>query len=95
MTYTESFALMADPDFIGRVKVACLHFASYISTEPPDTPAHNARLRWANNTMVNPDFAANQATPPTVIDPAVQEAGPSITDVALQEAVEITVNKLI
>jgi hypothetical protein len=95
MTYAESNALMADAAFIGRVKVACLTYAEYISNEAPDVPAHNARLRWANSCMVNPDFAANQVTPPTVMDPAVQAAGPSITDEALQTAVEGTVNKLI
>ena len=95
MTYTESDALMADTAFIGRVKVACLTYAEYISNEPSDVPAHNARLRWANSCMLNPPSTAYQVTPPTVMDSAVQAAGPSITDEALQAAVEGTVNKLI
>ena len=95
MTYDESAALMLDPDFIGRVKVACLRYATYIFDEAATTPAHNSRMRWAQGTMVAPESVAISTTPPTVMDTAVQEAGPAITDAALQSAVENTVNKLL
>jgi len=95
MTYDESAALMKDPAFIGRVKVACLGYATYIFDEPVTTPAHNSRLRWAQNTMIQPDSVAQGVTPPTVMDTAVQDAGPAIEDAALQSAVENTVNKLL
>jgi hypothetical protein len=95
MTYTESAALMTDMDFRNRVKVACLNFAEYISLEPANVPAHNARYRWATSCMLNPDQTAGQVQPPTVMDSAVQADGPTISDTALQGAVETTVNKLI
>ena len=95
MTYSESAALMTDSDFRGRVKVACLKFADSISNEDPVVPAHNARLRWANMAMTNPDMVATQTQPPTVMDSAVQAEGAAVTDDALQGAVETVVNKLI
>jgi hypothetical protein len=95
MTYLESAALMTDADFRNRVKVACLSYASYIQAEPPDTAAHNTRIKWAQQCVVQPDYTASQVQPPTVMDPQVQTDGPEISDAALQEAVETTVNKLI
>ena len=44
--------------------------------------------------MQNPDGTAAQATPPTVMDPAVQSAASEITDEALQGAVETVLLKL-
>ncbi len=94
LTYEESAALMRDATFISRVKVACLHYADYISNEPTGTPAHVSRLRWASNVFVQPDNVAMQTAPPAVMDGAVQEAGSAITDEALQSAVEGVVNKM-
>lgn len=95
LTYSQSAALMVDPDFRGRVKVSCLTFANSIQNELPSVPAHNARLRWANQCFQNADMTATQVQPPTVMDPAVQDTGSTISDTALQGAVETTVNKLI
>ena len=95
MTYDESAALMKDAAFIGRVKVSCLKFATYIADEASNTPAHNTRFKWAQYTMTNPDATAQQVTPPTVMDAAVQAAGSAIEDTALQSAVENTVNKML
>ncbi len=95
MTYTESYMLMQNTDFRGRVKVACLKFADSILNEAPTVPAHNTRYRWAQNCELNPDMVAGQTQPPTVMDAAVQDAGPEITDDALQGAVESVVNKMI
>jgi hypothetical protein len=95
LTYEESSALMTDGAFRGRVKVACLKFSDYILNEGASVPAHNARVRWANSTLQNPEQVAYQVQPPTVMDAAVQDAGSSITDAALQSAVEGVVNKLI
>jgi hypothetical protein len=95
MTYDESYALMKDPAFHGRVQVACLKFADSILGEENTVPAHNTRLRWAQNTFTNPDFAATQVQPPTVMDAAVQAAGADITDAALQSSVEAVVNKIL
>lgn len=94
MTYEESNALMNDMIFRGRVKVAALKYAGSIFIEADATPAHNTRLRWANDTYMNPDAAAGRLQPPTIMDPAVQTAGAEIADVELQGAVEGVVNKM-
>lgn len=95
MTYEESSALMTDFAFRGRVKVAVLKYADSIMIEAASVPAHNTRERWALQAMQNPDGIALQTQPPTVMDPAVQQDGAAITDLALQAAVENTVNKML
>ena len=95
MTYTESAALMTDPDFRGRVKVAALKYADSITNEETTTPAHSARYRWAQQCFSQPDYTAGQLQPPTVMDSAVQTAGAEVTDEALQGAVESVVNKML
>lgn len=94
ITYEESADLMRDATFQGRVKVSCLKYASFITIEPQDTPAHITRLKWAQQTFQSPDGVASQVTPSAVMDPAVQEAGAAITDDALQSAVENAVNNM-
>jgi hypothetical protein len=91
--YKATDALMRDPDFIGRTRIACLHFASYIDGEAEDVPAHNTRTRWARDTFENPDGSAAEIMPVLVMDPKVQATGAAITDVDLQSAVETSVNK--
>jgi len=94
LTYADSAALMQNGDFIARVKVACLKYADFILNEATSTPAHNTRLRWAQQTETNPDLVSQQITPPTVMDGAVQAAGSAITDANLQSAVETTINRM-
>jgi|SRR6185369_748279 len=94
LTYTASAALMADVDFVNRVKVACLRYADFIFNEAINTPAHSTRIRWAQNTTESPDHAAQTLTPPVVMDPKVQQDGAAITDTNLQSAVETTINRL-
>ena len=94
LTYDQSAALMNDLAFRGRIKVAALKYADSIMNEANTVPAHNTRERWALATMQNPEMVAMQIQPPTVMDPAVQESGSTITDVALQGAVEGVINKL-
>lgn len=95
LDYDQSFALMNDSEFRGRVQVACLAYAQEISLEPTDTPAHNTRLKWAQSVYTSPVLVAGQVTPPTVLDPGVQTAGSDTTDQALQAAVQAVVNALI
>jgi hypothetical protein len=95
MTYAESAALMTDPEFRGRIKVAVLKFADYIFNEPVATPAHNTRMKWAQGAQANPDMVAAQVQPPVVMDTQVQADGAVILDAALQIAVETTVNRLL
>lgn len=95
LTYEESAALMGNTQFKGRVKVACLHFAAYVNSEPTNTPAHTSRVRWAQNCVLNPDGTANQITPPAVMEPPVQAAGAAVTDANLQTAVETVINSFL
>lgn len=94
LSYEASAALMKDPTFVDRVKVACLKFADYILSEATTTPAHNTRVRWAQTATTAPDSIAQSLTPPVVMDGAVQQDGAAITDAALQTTVETVVNKL-
>jgi hypothetical protein len=85
---------MSDQTFQGRIKVAVLKYADSIMIEASSVPAHNTRERWATQAMQNPQMVASQIQPPTVMDPAVQQDGAAVTDVALQAAVEGVINKL-
>lgn len=94
LTYDDSSKLMNDATFRGRVKVSALKFATSIMDEPGEIPAHNTRMKWAQQCYGSPDQTANQITPPVVMDSAVQESGSGITDTNLQGAVEAVVNKM-
>jgi hypothetical protein len=95
LSYQESSDLMNDMAFRGRVKVAVLNFTNYIYGEPANTAGHNARYRWAQQAIDQPDLWTGKIVPPTVMDSAVQAAGSAIDDAGLQTAVETTVNKFI
>lgn len=101
MSDDESQALMTNIPFRGRIKVESLKYADSIFLEPTSTPAHNTRLRWANDTFRAPDVAANLIQPSVTMDPAVQAAGIDtdgdslITDALLGGAVQAAVNKLL
>jgi len=94
LDYAGSDALMQDMAFQGRIKCACLVFANYILGEATNVPAHNTRVKWANNTIQAPNVSASLITPTVVMDPAVQAEGGDIDDAGLQAAVEGAVNKL-
>jgi hypothetical protein len=94
-TYDQSADLMTDMKFRGRVKVACLNFATYIAGELPTETAHNSRYKWSQQCFQQPDMTAQGIQSAVVTHDLVQAAGSSITDVDLQTAVEATVNKLI
>jgi hypothetical protein len=96
LTYDETAQLMQDQTFRGRVSIACVNYARYITDEATSTPAHSTRYRWAQATLLTPEAAVNQVIPTVVTDSAVQDAGgAAITDAALQSAVETAVNKLL
>jgi len=95
LNYDESAQLMNDFSFRGKIKVACLKFASYINDEPSATPAHTTRYAWAQQTFQNPDNSATRIQPTVVMDPSVQTQGSSIPDTELQSAVETAVQKFL
>lgn len=93
--YLASNALMFDEAFRGRSRIACLHYATYILGEDASLPAHATRMRWAQQTIANPDASLAQIMTTLVMDDKVQTAGAAITDPDLQSAVETSVNKFI
>lgn len=95
LSYSDSSALMNDTAFRGRIKVAMLKFASSIMAEAPATPAHNARYRWAQQAMSQPEQWATTLQPNVVMDPNVQSSGSTIDDATLQGAVEAVINEFI
>jgi hypothetical protein len=95
LTFEQSFALMSEASFRGRVQVACLAYAQYITLEPTGAPAHNSRLRWAASVYQNPVFVSGQVTPPTVMNPNVQQDGSAISDASLQAAVQAVVDEML
>lgn len=92
MTYEESAQLIMDPQFRGRVKVACLTYAQRILSG--GAPPSQAASRWAAQTYQSPDSAAQGVQGPTVMEPGVQSQGANIDDGGLQFAVENAVNKM-
>lgn len=95
MTYEETYQLMRDQVFRGRVSVSCTKFATYIADEQPNVPAHPTRYKWSMATLANPDGATAQVMPTVVWDASVQASGAAVTDPELQSAVEVAVQKLI
>lgn len=93
MTYEESAQLIQDPQFRGRVKVACLTYAQRILSGGAGTPSQ-AASRWASATYQSPDSAAQGVQGPTVMEPGVQSMGANIDDGGLQFATESAVNKM-
>jgi hypothetical protein len=93
MTDEQSAALMNDMVFRGRIKSSALRYADTLLNRPVDTPGINQQRAWAKNTQAMPDTVAMQLQPVVVMDTAVQDAGASITDAALQVVVETAVNK--
>jgi len=95
MTYEESSALMSDPAFRGKVKVAMLRYTDTILIEPDSTMGHTSRVRWAQQAMQQPDQWVNQIQPNVVMDPAIQASGAAATDVEIQGATEAVINKTV
>jgi len=95
LDYDSSAQLMNDFAFRGRIKVACLHFATYVAGESPSTPAHNTRFRWAQECIQAPDVKAQAVQPAVVMDPGVQAAGDTISDAALQTATETAIQNFL
>lgn len=92
LTFDQSYALMNDANFRGRVQVACITYAQVITGEGSTVPAHNTRLRWAQSVFQGPAIVAAQITPPTVMNINVQLAGSAIDDPSLQAAVQYVVD---
>jgi hypothetical protein len=94
LTYQDTSDLMKDVVFRGRVTVACTKFARYITDEQPNVAGHPTRYKWAQQTLIAPEVAANLVIPTVVWDVTVQAEGTEISDAALQTAVEAAVQKL-
>jgi hypothetical protein len=95
LTYAQSAALMRDPTFVDRVKVAILKYANFILAEANTVAQHNARHRWAVSATVGADNVAQIVAQPVVMDAQVQADGGAITDANLQTSVETVLNSSI
>lgn len=94
LTYEESANLIIDQVFRGRVKVACLTYASKIlKGDQTGVSGSRAANTWATQTFQAPDQIALTVAGPTVMEPGVQSNGAQIDDSGLQFAVENAVNK--
>jgi len=91
MTLEESANLMNDLNFRGRVKVAALIYAQYLTLQPNNS---SSAANWIFATLRAPDIAAQTLTPSVVINPNVQNAGALVTDANLQAAVQQVANSL-
>lgn len=87
MTYAESAALMNDTVFRGRVKVALLNYAQYLSLQLA-TASSNAKMVFIQQTIRNLEVMTQTVVPPTVMNPNVQQDGADISDANLQAAVQ-------
>ena len=94
LSYEQSYNLMNDSGFMGRIEVACLTYATYIAGEPAGTPAHNTRYKWAQTTFTNPRNAALTVQPAVVMEEPVQTQGSAISDADLQLSTETAVNQM-
>ena len=102
LTKDESGMLMENIPFRRRVKVSICGWVTYVFNEPPETPGHPSRYRWAQTAQQNPEMAAMQLQSQVVMDGAVQAEGiyptdgdSTIDDAALQSSVEAVINKLV
>jgi hypothetical protein len=86
LTLSDSAALINDPTFRGRVKVAAVNYAQYLQLQPSLSAS---KSRWIQNTMTQPDQAAQQLTPGVVLNPSVQNAGAAVTDADLKAATQV------
>ena len=91
MSFAESAALMNDPAFRNRVKVAAIKYAEYIFLQAGNS---NSRTNWSQRTMQQPDQTALTLTPNVVMNVNVQNAGAAITDPELSSAVQVTADMM-
>jgi len=95
LDYNTSALLQNDFAFRGRVRVACLHFATYVRDEATSVPAHTTRYRWSQECFQNPDMKAQAVQPIVVMDPNVQSQGDAISDSELQSATEVAIQSFL
>lgn len=87
----ESANLINDSAFRGRVKVAALLYAQYLTLHPGNS---NSMMNWVFQTLKSPDASTAMLVPSVVINPNVQSAGKDVTDADLQSAVQTVANSL-
>ena len=92
LSFAESASLMVDPQFRGRIKVACLAYASRILAGQGATPPLPS---WSIQAYNSPDQIAQNVQPATVMEPGVQSIGGTIDDGGLAFSVENAVQKMV
>ena len=88
LSYQQSSDLMKNTDFIGRIKVACMHYSKY-----------RGKGAWATLVVQSPDVAAANILPIVIMDDSIQNSsagdGSDVPDATLQTAVETAVNNML
>lgn len=88
LSYQQSSELMKDPNFVGRIKVACMHYAKY-----------RGKGAWATLVVQSPEVAAANILPVIIMDDNIQGSsagdGSDVDDATLQSVVETAVNNLL
>ena len=88
LSYQQASDLMKDPNFVGRIKIACMHYASY-----------RGKGAWATLVVQSPDVAAANILPVVIMDSNIQNSsagdGSDVPDATLQSAVETAVNNML
>ena len=95
LTFEESSQLMNNVAFRGRVKVACLGLARNWIAQPTPGQGMNARIRWAQACVQNPEMTAQNTTPTTVMQDAVQSQGADVDDSTLAFSVGQAVDSML
>lgn len=83
LSLEQSSQLMNNPAFRGRVKIAAMKFALLILQGAGQS---QARLKWAQNTIGNPELSGANAMGVVTVQSQVQTAGSEITDEQLDAA---------
>ena len=91
LTLAESAALMLDPQFRGRVKVAAMKYADALLLQ---SGLSVSRTQWAQRTMQQPDQTAQQLVSGVVINVNVQNAGADVSDPDLTATVQVVADRM-
>ena len=89
--YKDIALLRRNAEMVDRVSVAVTKIAQYIITA--EVGPTNARVRWANNAIVNPDPVAQAMMAAVVSDTVVQDEGLLVSDAHIQYVVEQWVDR--
>ena len=92
-TLTQIADAFDSADVRKKIVGAVIELGTTIRNESATTPKRAARLKWARKAMLNPRQMAERMTGGVLVDAGVNAEIPSVTDPAIQAAVEALVLK--